>query len=295
VAGFYPDVPAPKMALDKDGTQWFGITPAGVVSTVPSANVATMTGAFNVNVPDSNTQYLPSSNTPGGKVAVVFPEARDLAALFTASSTLVDNYQSQHFVKVETSTNTTNGQDGTWTQLLAPYSPPMYAVPAYRTSILTAAATGIRGVRVVQTSLTNWGLQMSALHLYGTVSAGANPDRLAFWHPTLNQAAGGALFDWGDVPRNSSAVRTFRVKNLSGSKTAGGVRVALSSIQEANPTNIGAHAVSLDGSTYVAQIAPADLAPGAITPVLYLRRTTAATAQPGVWMLRAYAEATTWT
>lgn len=295
MAGFYPDVPAPKMALDKDGTQWFGISGAGAVEAVTSTKIANMTG-LNNSVTSTTYSYTPPGGGTGtnSKVAVVFPEPRDIAGLFAAGSNSAGG-QDQMSIRWEYSTNTTNGLDGTWTTCVSTYTAPQYAIPAGRSSILTVALSAVRGLRVFNLH-SSYNMQVQALHVYGAVSAGAGGDRLAIWHPTLDMPAPGTLFDWGDVPRNTTSTRTFRVKNLSASKTAGAPRAALSSIVEASPTVIGQHLLSADGSTWLSQLTLADLAPGAISPVLSLRRTTVATAQPGLYMIRVFAEVTTtWT
>jgi hypothetical protein len=292
MAGMYPDPPGPKLALDKDGSQWFYVTAAGVVTPLTSTAIANLTGTVGLDPSSSWQTPIGDAGPPtGAKVAVVFPELRDIAGTFVAGNMLNDPSRVIS-AKLEYSTDSTNGQDGTWVQLVAAYALPTFVLPFYRTAT-AVVQNGVRAVRAVQTA-GSWGANWSALHLYGKIAAGQTPDRLCLWHPTLDQELSGTAFDWGDVPRNTTSTRTFRVKNISPSKTANTSRVAMSAINEASPTNVSQHALSDDGSTWVAQVNLGNLAPGAITGVLSLRRVTLTTAQPGLWIMRVFAEATTW-
>jgi hypothetical protein len=279
------------MALDKDGTQWFSISGAGAVVAVPSTNIGNMTGATT----GAGGYQIGSGGTDiNAKLAVVFPEPRDVAGLFISGAAAAGTGTSSG--SWQYSLDTTNGLDGTWTTAVAAYSIPYFAVPGYRTNILPVTLSAVRGVRWARNAIGSYTAIVGAFHVYGAVTAAAG-DRLAIWHPTLDQVAPGTLFDWGDVPRNTTSTRTFRVKNLSTSKTAGAVRAAMSSLPtEASPTVIGQHLLSADGSTWLSQLTLGDMAPGAISGVLSLRRTTPSNAQPGLYIMRVFAESTTtWT
>jgi hypothetical protein len=282
MAGFYPDVPGPKMALDKDGTQWFKYTSAGVGTPLTSTEITQVNDWTDGGVDPGS----------GGWIAAVFPEKRDLAGVgsFTNRSA-----QLTGILVVETSTNTTNGSDGTWaTQVTYTNTETMAspAAPPGRSGIRSVTTGGVRGVRLKMTGGNAFGA--ATFHVYGSTTAGQTVDRLAFWHPTLDQEVGGAYLDWGDVKRNTTETRTFRVKNLSATQTANSPRVAMEALTDASPSVVGQHAISADGSTWLSQITMANLAPGAISPVLSVRRTTPLTAQPSIWSMRLFAEATTW-
>lgn len=286
MAGFYPNVPGHKMALDRDGTQWFKLT-QGNVPTALTSTEARASSSF-------GDDYFTWTGPTWDKLVVVFPEKRDLAGLFFA----LRNEQNQNYdtVAVETSTDTTNGVDGTWSVVAGfPTGTVEYAVPAGRSSIQSVVRPGIRGVKITRNSNLSYDLRVFAFHAYGSIAAGASPDRLAFWHPTLDQEVVPSHGDWGDVMRNTSAVMSFRVKNLSPSKTSTATRVALESLFDTTPTVLGQHALSLDGSTYLSQVNVGNLAPGVISPVVYLRRITPVNAVPSLWDVRAFAEATSWT
>lgn len=282
MAGFYADVPGHKMALDKDGSQWFRYTSAWVGTPLTAGEITTV---------NDWTDDGPNPGN-GGAVAVIFPEKRDIAGVnvhtFHGSNALNTNYY------VETSPDTTNGVDGTWstaaTFLDAENRLPVSG-PAGR-AIRTVAVNGVRGVRARSYSGNSSG--GVTLHVYGSPSSGPAVDRLAFWHPTLDQELVPAALDWGDIARGTNETRTVRVKNLSGSKTANTPRVALDALTDTTPSVVGQHALSVDNSTWLAQVNLSSLAPGAVSPVVYLKRTTSLTAAPSLWSIRAFAEATTW-
>jgi hypothetical protein len=227
----------------------------------------------------------------GGWLAAVFPEKRDLSGVnlrVSQPGSLSSNYL------IETSTNTTNGTDGAWTTaatILDADAKQTIAGQAGR-SIVAVSALGVKGVRARGYGGNSYG--GATLHVYGKPTAGQTLDRLAFWHPTLDQEVGGAYLDWGDVKRNTTETRTFRVKNLSATLTANSPRVAMEVLTDTTPSVVGQHALSADGSTWVSQVTMANLAPGAISPVLSVRRVTPLTAAPSLWSMRLFSEATTW-
>jgi hypothetical protein len=132
------------------------------------------------------------------------------------------------------------------------------------------------------------------LHLYGEIAPGQNPHRLDLWHPTLDERLTPAYFDWGDVPRSSSADRLFRVKNLSPSQTANDVRVAMETASDTTPSVAAQHTLSYGGGSFLAQVNIGDVAPGAISGPVTLRRITASDATLGLWTFRVFAESTDW-
>jgi hypothetical protein len=282
MAGFYADVPGPKLALDKDGTQWFRYTSAAVGTPLTSTEI-TQVNDWTAGGPDPGN---------GGWLAAVFPEKRDLSGVnlrvLQGGGAINSNYY------IETSTNTTNGTDGTWvtqTSILDAEARETIAGPKGR-AIVAIAALGVKGIRARGYGGNGYG--GGTLHVYGKPTAGQTIDRLAFWHPTLDQEVGGAYLDWGDVKRNTTETRTFRVKNLSATQTANSPRVAMEALTDTTPSVVGQHAISADGSTWLSQVTMANLAPGAISPVLSVRRTTPLTAAPSLWSMRLFAEATTW-
>lgn len=287
MAGSYPDAPSWRMPIDRDGTEWYDITPDNVVTQITQANIDKMHD-------EDDDLYSPANAFAKrfGKILLLFPELRDLDAVFAAAS----NGVSQDLaILMETSVDTTNGVDGTWLSYVASYTPPRLSKPNYRTGIIVQAANGVKALRVMHNEPNALSGSMHCLHVYGEPSAGQNPHRMALWHPTLDQRVGAAHFDWGNVPRSSSADKTFRVKNLSGTQTANTVSVSLHAHTDGSPSVPGQHTLSTDGTNFTASIAIGSLAPGAISGVLTLRRVTPSTAQLSLWTLRVIAEAASWT
>lgn len=290
MAGNYPNVPSWRLAYDRDGTQGYVIS--GDLQTVTQLTSAQMKA---LNDESATSQVQSALN---GYMMFWFPETRDLDGYFFRFAW--GSGQNPSF-GVEVSANTTNGVDGTWTSIRAygaVTSENGLTSPDYRSNIASITALGIRAVRFrAWVQYISEGQWVQTVHLYGEPIPGANPNRLTLWHPTLDQRIVPAHFDWGDVPRSSSADKQFRVKNLSSTLTANSIRVAqeiLTDVSAGNPSVPGQHSLSTDGSTFLAQVNVGNLAPGAISGVVTLRRNTPSNAQLGLWAHRVFAEATTW-
>jgi hypothetical protein len=195
---------------------------------------------------------------------------------------------------IAVSADTTNGLDGTWTTISTQQLWSGTVKTAYRTLITSTTALAVRAVRFYATTTTFNSFVLKALHLYGEPVPGANPNRLELWHPTADEKLTPAFFDWGDVPRSSSADRVFRVKNLSGSLTAGSTRVAMEALTDASPSVPAQHTLSYGGGSFLAQVNIGDLAPGAISGPVTLRRVTPSNAALSLWSFRVFAESTNW-
>jgi hypothetical protein len=167
-----------------------------------------------------------------------------------------------------------------------------------RTEIQAYTALGIKAIRYTQRFGGSSGAsgRTKIVHLYGELAPGVTLQRLEIWHPTLDQRLGRADFDWGDVPRNSTATRQFRIKNMHGSLTANSVRAAMSIATDTTPSVVGQMAISKDGTTWGAQqTLSSPLGPGAISPILYHRRTTPSNAILSLWDYRVFADCSSWT
>lgn len=292
MAGNYPDVPSWRMAWDRDGTQAYLIRAIyNDIIPVASADMITLNSENELFV-----TFNVQDSAAGNKLMLWFPEKRDVDGFFINATG--DGQESPQQVSVEVSTDTTNGIDGTWTQIKAAYMTPQSVLPTYRTNIQSSTALGVRAIRFVWAQTTSFGhVRSKAFHVYGEPIPGANPNRLSLWHPTLDQRITPAHFDWGDVPRSSSADKQFRVKNLSSTLTANSIRVAQEALADAasgNPSVPGQHTLSVDGTTFLAQVNVGALAPGALSGVVTLRRNTPSNAQLGVWAHRVFAEAGSW-
>lgn len=284
MAGNYADAPSWRMAYDRDGTQGYYGSSGGMTQ-LTQAQVQAMNaeggGGFQWNTGGYN----------GGQwITLIFPEKRDIDAY--ALFVWGNNYS---LSGVRISTDTTNGIDGTWTTVSSPQNNGSNVKPGYRTGIQQSSFLGVKAISwSPYCNSANYGgdVSVNLVHLYGEPVPGENPDRLEIWHPTLDQRVGPAYFDWGDTPRGSSATKPFRVKNISNGKTAQSVRVAMELLTDTTPTILSQEALTLDGSSWLAQVNVGDLAPQQISATVQMRRTTSDTAVMGLWSYRVFAEST---
>jgi len=285
MAGNYPDAPSWRMAHDRDGTQWLSIDVQNIVQQFTAGQIAALNDEHETDpVTLAAGQLL--------RVVAIFPELRDVDGWFIGIDPL-----GAMAASVETSKDTTNGLDGTWTTLATDARPHSGAPkPGYRSAIRGATALAVRAIRFTLTAGGSQGgrYRVHTLHIYGEPAPGENLDRLELWHPTLDEKAGPTLFDWGNVPRGSSDDRPFRVKNLSATKTARQTRVAMEVATDAAPSVPGWHLLSYNGGTFLAQVNIGDLAPGAISAPVVLRRVTPTNAALSLWTFRVFAESTDW-
>lgn len=276
MAGNYPDVPSWRMAYDRDGTQMF----------YTNATNGTLTQASNAQLQALNNEAPASGiNLSGGNwmLAFIFPELRDLDGYYFS----LNNPYGINAFSAQVSVNTTNGYDGTWTTYGGPYD----TAPSkqkMRTAIQSATTLGIRAVRFFLTPATT-GAYQSTIHLFGEPAPGENLKRLEVWHPTLNERVPPAYFDWGNVARGSTEDRQFRIKNMHGSLTARSIRVAMEALTDTTPSVPGQFTLS-QGGTFAAQQNIGDLAPGATSDLLTIRRITPTNATLSLWWHRIFME-----
>lgn len=283
MAGNYPDAPSNRMLMDRDGTQMYGVDVSNVITQLTSEQVRLVND-------ETDDGYKIHGQNGSGKLVIYFPERRDVAGYYFNSSGF---FASGTMIATEVSTNTTNGIDGTWTAVSkALYVEPVS--PNFRTKIQTITALGIRAIRFTTSAGAPSDGVKATVHVYGNISSGQNPNRLAIWHPTSDAHIGGAYFDWGDTPRNSSADRTCRVKNLSATLTATAVTAAFDILTDATPSVPAQFLISEDGTTFGATADLGDIPPGGLTPVLTVRRNTPANAALSVWEPRIIAQASSW-
>lgn len=285
MAGNYMDAPGKRLAYDRDGTIGVVATSAGLATQLTSTQLVQMNS-------ETETGMTVASGTSFQKLALVFPVPVDLKAIFLAP--LATSYT----FLIETSLDTTTGLDGTWTAqgnaLVSGNVRPNYRIASNLTVPgVSNAALAIRGIRL--TSTTSTINQLKAFHVYADTSASATTDRLSFWMPTTDAKVPANYFDWGNVPRSTTADIQFRLKNLSGTLNANNINAYVESLTPGSPTISGMHLLSADGgSTFAPSITLATIAPGAISPLLVLRRVVPANAQISVWSARVAADVTTW-
>lgn len=279
MAGSYPDPPAPRMAYDADATV--------VVTHDGAGNVVELTLAQRKKLNDESLASDLSLPAGSNYLAFVFPQLRDIVAIGA-------RFGDAGTHSIQTSVDTTNGLDGTWTNLAINVDNVFFSPvgTAHRTTWSSRNGPGVKGVRF---NVVGLGADRHAYgaHLYGVITAGQSPDRLILTD-LVNNPIGGAYFDWGDVPRGSSADKQFKVKNISATKTATGTVISIDSLTDTVPSVAAQYFLSTDGITFAATVTIASLAPGQAVTVT-LRRVTPSNASLALWDARLIAAPGTFT
>lgn len=264
MAGFYPDVPGHRFAYDMDGTI--------LRTTLNDGGPTNIDGYMtDLNNEDYSTNWS-TDETGTRRLAFVFPELRNLDGYFVCWTR--ENYWTLD--ELEYSTDTTDGHDGSWSIAEDPWNRKGAVDPYYRDSINTLNLTGIKGIRfVLHNSSYTRKQYFRAVHLYGSIPSGENPDRLRFWHPSNDQEIDPAHFDWGDIPQGASQTRQFRIKNNSTSMTANNISLATGALTHAMDDGLQ---FSADDTTYSSTLNIGDLAAEAVSGVVYVKRNVSASA-----------------
>lgn len=277
------------MAYDRDGS---------IVATVDSGGsiVQQAAGVLTALNNESGGRDLLFPAAGPSRVVVLFPQLHDLIGFYAADD------QNSGFgtiaLTAEVSTDTTTGNDGTWTGYRTQFDArtavsDIPISPGYRSNIWVGAAAGVKALRL--SSVNTNQPTLSALHIYGDISAGSEGDSLQLWDPAVDQRIAAAALDFGDVPRSNVSQKQFRVKNRSATKTANSVVVGLEALTDATPSLGSQYQFSLDGSTWASTVTVTSIAPGAISPLVYVRRSTDAAAALSVWAARVTCVPGSWT
>lgn len=273
MAGLYPDAPSRRFAWDVDGT----VHASRRVQKPGSATVDQWVERSAAERQDLNDEDPDSGYTPiagGGTGTVhhilwIFPELREFDGWFLSAGAVTTPSTSN----VETSPDTTNGIDGTWTTRISGYSLGGDDLDSYR-SVTSQAVNEIRAVRYVLAANDNQAHRaLRRAHLYGSISPGETPDRLLF----IDEDTGleyTAPIDFAEIPRGSSEDFEFRLKNNSASLTANTIQYTAESIYESSGDW---YTFTLPGgASFQATRQVASLAPATTTGVITARRITPA-------------------
>ena len=272
MVGNYPDAPGRKFAYDVDGSA--GFKDGGILTAANLTTLNSEAGVINYGGPDGSLHRL----------GFIFPELRDIVGIL-CGITFGGNNGS---VSLETSDTSTNGVDGIWTVRTVPVRS-----SAYRTGIQTYNLLGIKAIRWNATLGNSFpSVNFAQLHIYGELAAISN--RLAFWHPTLDQALAGPGLDFGEVVRNSVGTKQFRIKNLSDTITANDIIISCVELTAPNPTI--SSVISFDaGAGYVTAPNIGTLIPGGISGIITQKISPGTTAALSIWRQRVRAVAGSWT
>lgn len=191
------------------------------------------------------------------------------------------------------SSDTTNGQDGTWATALASYNGiATLNKNDFRSQIQAMTVTSCTALRFNTLTGSFSSTNMFNFHLYGAIDPAGSPNRLRIID--MSNADIAAQLDFGNIPQRNTATKQFKVLNNSASQTANNITVTLSASTDATPSIVGQFQVSTDNVAYANAVNIGNLAPGAST-TLYVRDAVASNAQLGSWTARIVAHPTSWT
>ena len=290
MAGSYPDAIGPRVPYDRNGS-------VGLIYDTGSGSISQMSQAQMTGINDESsagTQISISGGSTQFWLGFIFPTPIDFMGYFILYRGTKSQWTDG---AIQTSTNTTNFMDGTWTQIAASHTTSTPVTPGYRSSQTSLSATGIKAIRFRYTSgggAISYG--WAAVNLYGKPSTVT--DRLELWHPTLDQPLSDfpAYFDYGDVSRGTGAIeRDFRIKNLSTTLTAGTITVGAEALTDSGaPTYVSQTQFRYNGGSYAATASLGALGPNSISLPFTAKLDTLATAALGLWAQRYYAQAGSW-
>lgn len=164
--------------------------------------------------------------------------------------------------------------------------------------IRNVASSTSRGVKAVRVHVIDSSVTYDTLvniQLFGSPQSVGPSARVDFWSVATDTALTADAFDWGNVPVGSSSTKTFRIKNLSGDKTAVNTRVrAVKGLSDTTPESSSLLLFSLDGLTWASFVNIASLSPGAVSEIIYMRHTTPLSYPLGTFAPRVTADVGSW-
>jgi hypothetical protein len=240
-----------------------------------------------LNDEDEGTAISHGTTSKEYRLFLIFPELREFDGLFASHKEDGGNIK-----ELDTSGDTTNGIDGTFTQRNADLPDPPDTLPSYRsaTYLLSYAVSNVRAIRL-RTDNTNNTPGWRAVHVYGEISAGETPDRLLFLDADNADVEFSKPIDYGDVPRGQSQDRNIKIINNSGTLTANTVQLTA----EALYLGSGAWYTFSDdgGSNFSATLNIGNLGPGA-TSTIIIRQIVPATETLSLHAGRVKANTASW-
>lgn len=213
------------MAWDADGCQvgcyrqsqlsqpTHGITPPHAYAEMPILD------RQDLNCENPYRQYSGGAYV-GTWIFVLFPEKRDIDGIHWNHYGYASVDKQWSYV----SNDTTNGEDGTWTNLNYDGRWRDFMAGSFRNNINPFSLTDQLGFRCYSYPGSSDGFVLS-LHLYGTISTGETPDRLLFLDTAASDAEFVKPIDQGDIHRGQTIIRTFKLKNNSSTKSINTVQV----------------------------------------------------------------------
>ena len=284
MAGAYPDAPGPRLAYDRDGSTGFTITATGTLAQLTAAQMKAL------NDEDGSSNATPDlGKLLGSYTGILFATPHDIVAITNAQ--MMARHGAHRAPGIQVSSNTTNGQDGTWTAAGSLQIQTTLTTAEMRNKSTSVSPTNVKGIRFTDTSsggVDDGYHYWRVLHMFGSPTSA--PDKLRLWHPTSDTPVTGAHFDWGDVARSTSADKQFRVRNPS-ALTAQSVAITTEALTGATPAVTSQHTFSFAGGAFDTTVNIGNISPGATSGVVTVRRTITSGAALGLWWIRIVAAA----
>lgn len=260
MAGTLPDLPGHRFRVDKDGTLYFAVHASGALEDKTSALSELM------NFDGNSTYSLVDNGNGYTNHYFLFPEARNITA--AVGFVKPGNGTTTQWAY---STNTVTGTDGTWTNFVGTGSATGFD-STWRVGLNTVNLANVKGLRF-QTGAVSQGTPapLTEVAIYGFLPT--TTERLAFWSPTTDVQLTAAALDFGDVPNNTTGTtKTFRVKNLSSTKTATGVHVVWDPADQVTAAYaLSSVEFSFDQEEWAVDVEIGNIAASSISPVIYAR------------------------
>lgn len=292
MADSYDDAPGARMGWDADGSILLKGDPVVSSHTVGMSPTEPWIEASLANRQNANNEDRTDDWALSGSdflCALIFPETRDIDGVFFASPAVQAGGS-------DYSQNTTNGIDGSWTTMS--YTGFSWTDDQdYRDNIDAQSLTGVRCVRFFNSQTS---IDLSAMHIYGSMASGQTPDRIIF----LDEASGLefgqstddiSIMDFGDRPRGSIIDFEFRLRNNS---TVAGNNLTATTIVLTREALEGVMDTWMTydeaGGGFMTSETVTSLAPETNSGLLTLRLDIADAATLFVWAARTKVAVTTW-
>ena len=295
MAGAYPDAPSLGIAYDDDGTVvlWNGLVVIASdedspVGTVPQLPLIAMPQGDMDQINDEETTaptQSGQSNDASSWIVMLFLQDMEIdGGYYNVNPTHTGNAQ-----WMASSTNTTNGIDGTWSDLGVTTPKDTTQADDYRDSITSMAESNVVAVTSFQGSDERF--RWRQLHIYGAHTPGQTPDKLIFLDPDNSDNEYTKPLDFGDVPRGQTQKDTFKLKNNSSTFTANTISII-------NEDLFGGasswYTYSDDDVSYSSSLNISSLGPGG-TQLTYIKQVVPDAQVVGVYVSRTRATVASWT
>lgn len=275
MAGTYSDVPGVRIPYNLDGSMVkLATTVYWNDPTISSSWVAVSNGDVSNMVDGSNSTFYSFTHGvySGRMLSIAFPQPINITGHNIIAPVTNGSIGSSLYY----STDTNDGTDGSWSTA-QPSNQDVTVSPATFRNITSVNWAGVKGVRFFSFyngSGSTWYQYLYDFGLYGTWT----PGTLAGWHPTLDQQIGGADLDFGDIALGTVHTKTFRIKNGRGLQAN---TVTVTSTMGETQTRSGL-LFSDDNTNWATSIILPSIAAGAISPILYVKRTVGAGETPSL-------------